>query len=209
MVVAEGETEKLQDGGLVDSCGSATFGENSASHNQVIEQFIACRIRKQVNSVVAAVENRFHDAISTAMDYLIIPKIEISVRSVLESSERGANGIVQNPVNREFSAVMENTPLMTASSRTDLIIDQDRNDETCNGKILADGIFRHLNLILTGKHSVITDMARKHGNLARKKNREITLTQSANPVHRILRKLECTKLINENENFFQEGMWRN
>ena len=77
------------------------------------------------------VENRVHDAILTAMDKVVIPRVDMAVRSITESSVGGLSSLVQNksrPDRRDFSGNAENTPLMSSSSRLDLNIDQDRND---------------------------------------------------------------------------------
>ena len=102
------------------------------SHNQVIGRNIANKIRKEIDCVVAAVENRAHDAILTAMDSVVIPRVEMAVKSMTGLSERGRNSVSRNPYHREFSGNMAIRPLRAASSRMDSIINQDRNDETGN-----------------------------------------------------------------------------
>ena len=106
------------------------IGENRASEDEVIERNIA-KIRKEVDYAVMAVGNRVHDAILTAMDNVVMPRVEMAVRSVTESSRRGPSCVVQNPDQRNFSGNTENTPPMTVSSRVDLYFDQGRHDETC------------------------------------------------------------------------------
>ena len=85
------------------------------------------------------VQNRVHSAILTAMDNVVIPRVEMAVRSITESSGREPSSMVQNPDQRDFSGNTENTPLMSASSWVDLNIDQDRNDETRNVENFEDG----------------------------------------------------------------------
>ena len=57
------------------------------------------------------------------------------------SSGRGPNSVVQNLDQRDLSRNTEDTPLMTASSRTDLNINLIRNDETRNYEDFKDGDF--------------------------------------------------------------------
>ena len=96
-----------------------------------------------VDNVVLTVKNGLHDAILTAMDKVVIPRVEMVVRSITGSSGHGPNSVVQNPDRGDFTGNSENTPLMSASSRVDLNIDQDRINETRdfgnfeNGDILA------------------------------------------------------------------------
>ena len=49
------------------------------------------------------VENRMRDAILTAMDKVVIPRAEMTVRSITGSSGHGPNSVVQNPARRDFT----------------------------------------------------------------------------------------------------------
>ena len=109
--------------------------ENSTSYDQLIERNIADGIRKEVNSVVMAVEQRVHAAILTAMDNIVIPRVKMVEISIIESSERGQ--IVWSKIlTREISQGKYST-----HDRVDLNIDQDRNDETGIGENSEDGDF--------------------------------------------------------------------
>ena len=79
------------------------------------------------------------------MNNVVRPRAEMAVRLITVSSERGPKSEVRNSDLRDFSRNMENVPLLTASSRTDLIINQDRNDETRNSKNSEDGDFPAVN----------------------------------------------------------------
>ena len=61
-----------------------------------------------------AIKNRVHDAILTAVDNVVIPRVEMAVRSFTKSSRQGPNRLVQNPDFKDFSGNTENTPLMSA-----------------------------------------------------------------------------------------------
>ena len=75
------------------------------------------------------------------MDNLVLPRIEMAVRSITGSSGHEPNSVVQNPDQLNFSGNTENTPLMMASNRTDLNIDKDKNDGTRNAENFEDGDF--------------------------------------------------------------------
>ena len=113
----------------------------NASHDQVIERNITERDRSKVDSVAAAVEIRVHDTVLTAMENMVLPGVEMAVGSITGSSGRGQTSVVQNPDHRVFSRNIEVTPLMAASSRTDLNINQDLNDETLDSENFEDGNF--------------------------------------------------------------------
>ena len=82
--------------------GRFIVGENCAIQDQVIEKNIADKIRKEVDGALMSVENRVHDAMLTAMDNVVIPRIEMAVRSITESSGRGPNSTVRNSDQRDF-----------------------------------------------------------------------------------------------------------
>ena len=63
-----------------------------------------------------ALENRMQDAIFTAMDNVIIPRVEMAVRSIMESPGRGLSSVVQNPDQKDVKGNLEITPLKSAST---------------------------------------------------------------------------------------------
>ena len=105
-----------------------------ASQNQVPENNIDDKIGRAVDNAILTVENLMHDAIWTAMDKVVIQRVEMVVKSITSSSGHGTNSEVQNPDRRGFLGNAGNTPLMSASSRLDLYTNQDKNDETRNEK---------------------------------------------------------------------------
>ena len=80
----ENEILEPQTSGLVSNFGMSTVGESSVNQDQVIEKAIAYKIRKEADNVFTAVKNRVHDRILTAMDNVVIPRVEIAVKSVTE-----------------------------------------------------------------------------------------------------------------------------
>ena len=99
------------------------------------------KVRKAVENVVMTVENLLHDVVLTAMDNVVKPRLEMAVRSITELSGRGPNNVVQNHDRSDFTANAENTPLMSASSRIDMNVDQDKNDETHDFDKFGEGDF--------------------------------------------------------------------
>ena len=114
---------------------------DSACQNQVIENIIDDKIKRAVNNAVFTVKKCMHEAILTAMDEVLIPKIEIVVKSITGSSGHGINSEVQNPNRRDFLGNADNTTLVSASSRLDLNTNQDRIDEARNKENFEDGDF--------------------------------------------------------------------
>ena len=115
----ENETLESQTSSRLNNLRRITVGEDSECQNQVIENTIYDKIREAIESAVLTIENRIHDFILTAMDNVVIPRVEMAVRSITELSGRGSSSVVQNPGQRNFTGNTVNTPLMSASSRVD------------------------------------------------------------------------------------------
>ena len=107
---------KSQTRGLVNIFQISMVVANSASQDQVTEYLCADKITREVDNAVVFVGNRVHDVTLTARDNVMKPKIEVTVRSITESSGRGPNSIVHNPDKKNFSRNTENTTLISASS---------------------------------------------------------------------------------------------
>ena len=155
-VVAEDETVWPQGKSFINNFRSTTFGENSVSHVQVIGKKMSDRHRKEIDRVVAAVETWDFDAILTSMVRVVIPRVEMAMRSItgFGSSGRGPCSVVQNSDRRDFLGNMEDTPLMTACYRADLNIN-DRIDETRNIENTEDGNSPALKFAVAGTRTLI------------------------------------------------------
>ena len=81
------------------------------------------------------------DAILTTMDKRIIPRVETAVRSITGSTVHGPVSDDQNPDRRVFLGNAGNTPLISAFSRLDLNINQNRNHEIRNDEDFEDSDF--------------------------------------------------------------------
>ena len=92
---------------------------DNASQNQVVGNNTDDRIIDAVDSDVIAVENRMHEAIWTAMNDMLNPRVEMAVKLNTGSSGNGPNSIVQNSDGRVLTGNTENTPLKSASGRLD------------------------------------------------------------------------------------------
>ena len=66
------ETAELRPLDLIIILESPHSSKNSSSQDQVIEKNIADKIRKEVDNAVMSFGNRMYDAISTAMDNVVV-----------------------------------------------------------------------------------------------------------------------------------------
>ena len=134
----ENETlEQQNDGQQTDF---ETFVD-SAGQNQVKKNNIDDKTERALDNASSNVENRMHDAILKAMDKMVIPRVELALRSITGSSGHGPISEVPNSDRRDFLGNGVKTPLMSTSSRLDLDTSQDRNDETFNKEDFEDGNF--------------------------------------------------------------------
>ena len=82
-----------------------------------------------------------YDAVLTAMNNVVISRVEMTVRSITGSSGIDLSSRVQNPDQRDFKGNTETTPLRSASSRLDLNIEQGEIDEARDIDDSEDGEF--------------------------------------------------------------------
>ena len=112
-IAIENETSEPQTNGLLNNFGNNIIGENSGCQDQIIEKSIDDKIRKAVDNAVMTVESRVADASLTAMDNVVMPWVEMAVRSITESSVRGRSCMIQNPDQLDLIGNTKNTPLMS------------------------------------------------------------------------------------------------
>ena len=80
-----------------------------------------------------------HVASLTAIDNVVLPRVEMAAKSITGSTGHGINSEVQNPDRRDFLGNIRNTPLISTSSRLNLSNELDRNDKTRNDEDFEDG----------------------------------------------------------------------
>ena len=104
-------------------------------HNWIcthLRKNIVSKVRGEVDSVMTTVETRMQGAVLFAIENLLIPRVELAMKSVNASSGREVGSVVLDPDQRDFSGNMEGLR-MTASSRTNSHKDLNRINETrCN-----------------------------------------------------------------------------
>ena len=99
LYVSESESLKQQTKGQSNDFERV---DRSVRQNQAMENKIDDQITKAVSSAVMAVENRMHDATLTAIDNVVIPGVEMAVKSITGSAGHGTGSEIQNPDRRDF-----------------------------------------------------------------------------------------------------------
>ena len=112
------------------------------------------KIDREMNNIVDTVEDRIQNAILTAIDNIVAPKIELAIRSINASSGRYVTSATANSERGEHVGI--NAPFENASENNNTLHISNVNDETRHN---IPGEVSELTVpetYLTGKHTLIT-----------------------------------------------------
>ena len=102
VVVNEGTND--QDFTVGTSNVSSIVDEN-ALNVKTLERCFIERIDREMNNIVETVEDRIQNAILTAIDNIVAPKIELAIRSINTSSGRDVTSVSANSERREHAGI--------------------------------------------------------------------------------------------------------
>ena len=125
VVVNEGTND--QDFTVGTSNVSSIVDEN-ALNVKTLERCFNERIDREMNNVVETVEDRIQNAILTAIDNIVAPKIELAIRSINTSSGRDVTSVSANSERREHAGI--NAFSENASENNNKLNTTNENDET-------------------------------------------------------------------------------
>ena len=86
------------------------------------------RIDREMSNIVDTVEDRIQNAILTAIENIVAPKIELAIRSINASSGRDATSVSTNSERRERGGI--NASFENTSKNNDTLEASNVNDET-------------------------------------------------------------------------------
>ena len=86
------------------------------------------RIDREMNNIVETVEDRIQNAILTAIDNIVAPKIELAIKSTNASSGRDVTSVSANSERREHAGI--NASFENASENNNKLNATNENDET-------------------------------------------------------------------------------
>ena len=95
---------------------------------KTLERCFNERVDRERNNIVDTVEDRIQNAILTAIDNIVAPKIELAIRSISASSGRDVTGVSVNSERREHAGI--NASFENASGNNDTQVISKVNDET-------------------------------------------------------------------------------
>ena len=125
VVVNEGTND--QDFTVGTSNVSSIVDEN-ALNVKTLERCFNERIDREMNNIVGTVEDRIQNAILTAIDNIVPPKVELAIRSINTSSGRDVTSVSANSERREHAGI--NAFFENASENNNKLNTTNGNDET-------------------------------------------------------------------------------
>ena len=109
------------------SSNNSVFNEK-AMNVKTLERCFNERIDREMSNIVDTVEDRIQNAILTAIDNIVAPKIELAIRSINASSGRDVTSVSANSEHREHVGI-DNT-FENASGNNRTLGVSNVNDET-------------------------------------------------------------------------------
>ena len=95
---------------------------------KTLERCFNERVDREMNNIVDTVEDRIQNAILTAIDNIVAPKIELAIRSISASSGRDVTSVSVNSERREHAGIKAS--FENASGNNDTQVISKVNDET-------------------------------------------------------------------------------
>ena len=123
VVVNEGTTDRDL---TVSNSSNNTAVNESVMNVNTLERCFNERIDREMNNIVDTVENRIQNAIVTASENIVAPKIELAIRSINASSGRDATSVTANSergervgINASFENASENNNTLRVPNVSD------------------------------------------------------------------------------------------
>ena len=123
--VAVNEGTNDQEFTIGTSYGSTTVNEN-AMNVKTLERCFNERIDREMSNIVDTVEDRIQNAILTAIENIVAPKIELAIRSINASSGRDVTSVTANSergervgINASFENASENNNTLRVPNASD------------------------------------------------------------------------------------------
>ena len=125
VVVNEGTNDRNF---TVGTSSNDSIVNGNAMSVKTLERCFNERIDREMSNIVDTVEDRIQNAILTAMENIVAPKMETAIRSINVSSERDATSVSANSERREHVGI--STSFQNASGNNDTLGVSNVNVET-------------------------------------------------------------------------------
>ena len=112
----------------VGTSNDSSIVNGNAMSVKFLERCFNERIDREMSNIVDTVEDKIQNAILTAVENKVAPKIELAIRSIKASSGRDATSVSANSERREHVGI--STSFENASGNNDTLGVSNVNDET-------------------------------------------------------------------------------
>ena len=112
----------------VGTSNNGSVVNRNAMSVKTLERCFNGRIDREMSNIVDTVEDRIQNAILTAIENIVAPKIELAIRSINASSGRDATSVSTNSERREQIGI--NASFENASRNNNTLDVSNVNDET-------------------------------------------------------------------------------
>ena len=112
----------------VGTSNNDSVNNGNAMSVKTLERCFNERIDREMSNIIDTVEDRIQNAILTAFDNIVAPKIELAIRSINASSGRDVTSVSANSEHREHVGI--NTSFENASGNNNTLGVSNVNDET-------------------------------------------------------------------------------
>ena len=138
----------------VGTSSNSTAIIESMVNVKTLERCFNERIDRQINNIVDRVEDRVQNAILTAIDIIVAPKIELAIRSINASSGRDVTSVTANSERGEHVGI--NASFENASGNNSILHVSNVNGETRHNIPDEVGELSVSETTLTDNHTLIT-----------------------------------------------------
>ena len=138
MIIGNAVSERQENAVVNEGTDDRDFTVGTSNNDSVIngnamsvktlERCFNERVDREMNNIVDTIEDRIQNAILTAIDNIIAPKIELAIRSINACSGRDATSVSANSERREHVGI--NASFENASRNNDTLDVSNVNDET-------------------------------------------------------------------------------
>ena len=138
MIIGDAASERQENVVVNEGTNNRDFTVGTSSNNiainestvnmKTLEKCFNERIDREMSNIVDTVEDRIQNAILTAIDSIIAPKIELAITSINASSGRDATSVAVNSERGEHVGI--NATFENASRNNSILLVSNVNDET-------------------------------------------------------------------------------
>ena len=138
MIIGNAVSERQENVVVNEGTNDRNFTVGTSSNDSIVnvnamsvktlERCFNERIDREMSNIVDTVEDRIQNAILTAIEYIVAPKIELAIRSINASSGRDATTVSANSERREHVGI--STSFENASGNNNTLVVSNVNDDT-------------------------------------------------------------------------------